>query len=742
MWYHLAMAGIQVLRIESRRTLDGALVDHIAGTTRPETARKVPEPVVALGGVGLEAGRAVINEHRPRGRGRPPHHAVEFVLGGAPPYGSDPWDKEREREFADACYEWACGVLGPRSVIVSAALHRDETSPHVHVLAVPIDSTGALRWKGVRDEAADQLGVPRRGRKLAGAYRAFQDSFHAGVGRPFGLGRGEVGSKAKHEQIDRAKAAELRRDEAEQAADAADERATESRELLGRRDELREEAAELLGGRLSARAETARAESELKAVQARLDQARAVAAHVAVDGRVLDRLARQRRARSRVRTKMRQGRGAEKRADAVLVREIEAKETESNLVRTAGVLRGVGQAVDQDRESVKGSEEALAAAVAGNRARERGLDERAESVQGREESVQGREAVVVGLGAREEALAGDEATLAGDQARNRARAEELGEQERGLDKRAEGVQGREERVQGREEVVAGLGAREKALAAAQAVLAAAQARNRVRAEDLGEQERGLASQRERQDGREVEQDQRKRELKEQASAVRGDVEDVRRRELEVAPLERRAQRWAKRIPRRIRAWARLRRRVRSVRDREEKVFDVEKRVAGVAVREAAVSKRDAATAVRAGELKDYRQKLAKYHEELEQVAEGAQAERAAAVREREAAAAMLDANSAITRVIAAGRAVLKMAVILDPGGKRHVEKYDLETAQAVETASKPGTSQPSGVEAQVAAAAQIRYSLPKEVTVSAQGAVVAVGKRQTRKTSRDDDLGL
>ena len=247
MWYHLAMAGIQVLRIESRRTLDGALVDHIAGTTRPETARKVPEPVVALGGVGLEAGRAVINEHRPRGRGRPPHHAVEFVLGGAPPYGSDPWDKEREREFADACYEWACGVLGPRSVIVSAALHRDETSPHVHVLAVPIDSTGALRWKGVRDEAADQLGVPRRGRKLAGAYRAFQDSFHAGVGRPFGLGRGEVGSKAKHEQIDRAKAAELRRDEAEQAADAADERATESRELLGRRDELREEAAELLG---------------------------------------------------------------------------------------------------------------------------------------------------------------------------------------------------------------------------------------------------------------------------------------------------------------------------------------------------------------------------------------------------------------------------------------------------------------------------------------------------------------
>ena len=116
--------------------------------------------------------------------------------------GGTPWAPEREREWAHAAYAWARSILGPESVVAAAGWHRDEAAPHVHVLAVPRPEGGSGRigWCAVRDAAVSRIcGGGRAGSK----YRVLQDDFHARVSHRFGLGRGEVGSEAVHEAIDR-----------------------------------------------------------------------------------------------------------------------------------------------------------------------------------------------------------------------------------------------------------------------------------------------------------------------------------------------------------------------------------------------------------------------------------------------------------------------------------------------------------------------------------------------------------
>ena len=193
----------------------------------------------------------MLHQARPTGRGRRPKEAIEFVLAGPPAYATpEAWDVETERAWAAASVAWAKGILGERSAIAVAALHRDETAPHVHVLAVPVSSDGRLGWCKVRDEAASRL--PGRGNK----YRQLQDSYHASVGVAYGLARGEVGSQASHSAIARQQAAEGAAVEAEQEAARwraeaeeaqrqakAAEKATEEAEKLARKAEVRTERA-------------------------------------------------------------------------------------------------------------------------------------------------------------------------------------------------------------------------------------------------------------------------------------------------------------------------------------------------------------------------------------------------------------------------------------------------------------------------------------------------------------------
>lgn len=87
--------------------------------------------------------------------------------------------------FADAL-AWLRTRHGQENV-VSAAVHLDETTPHLVAYVVPLTASGRL-------SARDFLGGPK-------VMRAMQDSFYESCGSLHGLLRGVKGSKAKHTDI-------------------------------------------------------------------------------------------------------------------------------------------------------------------------------------------------------------------------------------------------------------------------------------------------------------------------------------------------------------------------------------------------------------------------------------------------------------------------------------------------------------------------------------------------------------
>ncbi len=166
-------------------------------------------------------------------RGRPPQSYVEFLVAGPPQYGSDaPWPVEQEFLWASAAVDWVKKRF-PHSVIAAASIHRDETAPHLHIVLSPqsLDSKGQRQWgwcharnqavQFIADEfqaakaAASGKRKPRKRKPFAHlnktnakkALSIMQNDCHAHVGEPFGLLRGERGSKAKHQAVDKMTAA-------------------------------------------------------------------------------------------------------------------------------------------------------------------------------------------------------------------------------------------------------------------------------------------------------------------------------------------------------------------------------------------------------------------------------------------------------------------------------------------------------------------------------------------------------
>ena len=257
----------QILRIETYKRLDERLVSHVKGVTRPPTARPVdpdialvhPEQpplgaIVELGGEGAGAARELIERTRPTGRGRKPGEAIEILMAGPPSYGSaDQWSDVRELEWARESVAWAQRIIGPDSLIVTAALHRDEKSPHVQMLVVPVHE-GRLGWTAVKNVAAARIapGLPHPPRTK---YAGFQDDYQAHVGRRFGLARGEVGSQATHAQIHRAEAARAELAKARKTWQRELEEAGRRVEQAAKRERKAIEAADAAGARRLADAE-------------------------------------------------------------------------------------------------------------------------------------------------------------------------------------------------------------------------------------------------------------------------------------------------------------------------------------------------------------------------------------------------------------------------------------------------------------------------------------------------------
>lgn len=109
------------------------------------------------------------------------------------------WPKERQDQYFARALDFIAERFGGRENILAAAVHRDETTPHMQVLVMPRDpATG--RFVGSR-----MIGGPK-------GLQDLQDAFWEACGRPYGLKRGEKGSQAQHVPIRRFYAAISRSD--------------------------------------------------------------------------------------------------------------------------------------------------------------------------------------------------------------------------------------------------------------------------------------------------------------------------------------------------------------------------------------------------------------------------------------------------------------------------------------------------------------------------------------------------
>lgn len=98
------------------------------------------------------------------------------------------WPKERQDQYFAQALQFIAQRFGGPQNILTAVVHRDESTPHMQVLIMPVDRASG-RFIG-----AKMIGGP-------GGLRKLQDDFYEHVGRHFDLARGEKGSDAQHVPI-------------------------------------------------------------------------------------------------------------------------------------------------------------------------------------------------------------------------------------------------------------------------------------------------------------------------------------------------------------------------------------------------------------------------------------------------------------------------------------------------------------------------------------------------------------
>lgn len=110
--------------------------------------------------------------------------AIEYLITASPDWNG--WkNKDKDSEFFEKAKQWLIKKHGAENVI-STTIHRDETTPHMAVYVVPIDSKGSLNCR-------EFLGGK-------GKLSEIQTSFHNEV-KHLGLSRGIEGSKAEHQPM-------------------------------------------------------------------------------------------------------------------------------------------------------------------------------------------------------------------------------------------------------------------------------------------------------------------------------------------------------------------------------------------------------------------------------------------------------------------------------------------------------------------------------------------------------------
>lgn len=145
--------------------------------------------------------------------------AVEYFLGASPEWWKQA-SQEQQQQFFDQAQDWLVDKYGADRVI-TASIHRDETSPHMTAFVVPLTKDGRLSAKEFIGNKAQM---------------SLDQTTFAERMRDLGLERGLEGSKARHTTIQQYYArANAAMPLSTPAIDLPDAKLLEGKETYGRR---------------------------------------------------------------------------------------------------------------------------------------------------------------------------------------------------------------------------------------------------------------------------------------------------------------------------------------------------------------------------------------------------------------------------------------------------------------------------------------------------------------------------
>lgn len=180
-----------ILRCAKIKTLGnmGASLQHTfreRETPNADPARRIDNTVL-VGGTDSAAVLDAWRAHAPEKIRANAVHGLEYFVGGSPEALKAMTRDQQDAYFRDAL-DWIKQRQGAENVL-SAVIHRDETTPHMTVMTIPLDERGKLNARAI---------VGSR-QKLS----AMQTDFAKSVGATHGLQRGLEGSRATHERVQR-----------------------------------------------------------------------------------------------------------------------------------------------------------------------------------------------------------------------------------------------------------------------------------------------------------------------------------------------------------------------------------------------------------------------------------------------------------------------------------------------------------------------------------------------------------
>lgn len=114
-------------------------------------------------------------------------HGLEYFVGGSPEKLNAMSREEQDAYFGRAL-DWLTKRHGAANIL-SAVIHRDETTPHMTVMTIPLDDKGKLNARSFVGSRKD--------------LSEMQTEFAAEVGVSHGLERGKRRSTARHERVKR-----------------------------------------------------------------------------------------------------------------------------------------------------------------------------------------------------------------------------------------------------------------------------------------------------------------------------------------------------------------------------------------------------------------------------------------------------------------------------------------------------------------------------------------------------------